>query len=96
MQDLPVQAEIKEVEVVTQQIIVNNMLQNMTEKAQSLCCSECGKELYTFAPGISYTEAYQQAVASRDNLQLKIQVCPGCGKRLRYDFDIIDGEIVNE
>lgn len=96
LEDLPVQAEIKEIDVVTQQIIVNNMIQDITQKVQSLCCSACGKDIYVFGTDISYAEAYMQAVASRDNLQLKLQICPGCGKRLRYDFDIIDGEVVNE
>ena len=96
LEDLPVQAEIKDIDVVTQQLIVNNTIQNITQKVQSLCCSACGKDIYVFGADVSYTEAYKQAVASRDSLQLKLQICPGCGKRLRYDFDIIDGEIVNE
>lgn len=96
LKDLPVQAELREVEVVTQQIIVNNEIHDVTTKTQSLCCSSCGKSLFTFSPDTQYEDAYQQVMASKENLQLKLNVCPGCGKKLRYDFDFIDGELVNE
>ena len=96
LEDLPVQAELREVEVVTQQIIVNNEIHDMTAKAQSLCCSSCGKSLFTFSPDTQYEDAYKQVMASKENLQLKLSICPGCGKKLRYDFDFVDGELVNE
>ena len=93
---IPVLAEVIENEIVVQQIIVNNEIHEMTTKAQSLCCSSCGKSLFTFSPDTQYEDAYQQVMASKENLQLKLQICPGCGKKLRYDFDFIDGELVNE
>ena len=96
MEELPVQAEVRERETVVQQIIMNNELHEVKDKVQALCCSSCGKAFFKFALGTSYEDAYKQVLASKENLQSKLNVCPGCGKKLRYDFDIIDGEIIDE
>lgn len=96
LEDLPVQTKLREEEVVVQQIIVNNEIQNITAKTQSLCCSACNKSLFTFQANTKYEEAYKQVLAQKESLQSKLNICPGCGRRLKYDFDIVDGEIINE
>lgn len=96
LEDLPVQTKLREEEVVVQQIIVNDEIQSITAKTQSLCCSACNKSLFTFQANTKYEEAYKQVLAQKENLQSKLSICPGCGRRLRYDFDVVDGEIINE
>lgn len=96
LNDLPIQTIIKEQDVVVQQIIVNNEIQEVTAKANCLCCSSCNNVIYTFNSNVKYTEAYSQLVTVKDKLATNFPVCSKCGKKLRYDFDIIDGELVNE
>jgi len=94
--ELPVQAIIKEVEVPTQQIIVNNEIRTITANVYSLCCSSCGRVIYSFNPGESYPDVYKILINAKEELSEQFCYCPKCGKALRYDFDIIDGEIIDE
>ena len=94
--ELPVQAIIKEVEVSTQQIIVNNEVRTITANVHSLCCSSCGRVIYSFNPGESYADVYKILVNAKEELSEQFGYCPKCGKALRYDFDIIDGEVIDE
>ena len=94
--ELPVQATIKEVEVPVQQIIVNNEVKTITAKVNSLCCSSCGRVIYTFNQNESYIDVYETLVNAKEELSEQFGYCPKCGKALRYDFDIIDGEVIDE
>lgn len=96
MSNIPVQAIIKEVEVPVQQMIVNGEVKEIKAKAYSLCCSSCGRVIYSFNPGERYTDVYQAIMESKEDLAKHFGYCPECGETLRYDFDIFDGEIVNE
>jgi len=77
-------AEISEVEVVVQQIIVNNEIQNITGHAFVISCPKCGRVLYQFPYGVSEVEAHLARNQGGKEL-LKIAThCPSCGVKLDY------------
>ena len=90
--DLPIQAVIKEVEVPVQEIIVNNERKTVNAKVYSICCSKCGRVIFSFHQGDKYEDIYQSLVDAREDLNKHFSYCPECGRELRFDFDIIDAE----
>ena len=96
MSNLPIQAIIKEVEVPVQQVIVNGQVQEIKAKVYSLCCSSCGRVIYSFNQGEHYVDVYQVVMQQKEELQKHFGYCSECGSELRFDFDIFDAEVVNE
>lgn len=96
MNDLPIQAIIKEVEVSVQQIIINNQVQEVKAKVLSLCCSSCGRVINSFNQGEHYIDVYKALMENKEELNKHFGYCAECGSKLRFDFDVFDAEVVNE
>ena len=98
--NLPIQAIIKQTEVPVQDIIVNNERKTVNAKVYSLCCSSCGRIIFSFNQGENYEDVYKSIVNSKEELNKHFSYCPECGSKLRFDFAIFDcdtkEEVVNE
>jgi len=90
--DLSIQAIIKETEVPVQEIIVNNERKTVNAKVYSLCCSKCGRIIYSFNQGGKYVDVYLSLIDAKEDLNKHFSYCPECGSKLRFDFDIFDAE----
>ena len=96
MNGIPIQARIKEVEMPVQQVIVNGQVQEVKAKVYSLCCSSCGRVIYSSNQGEHYIDVYKSLMQQKEELQKHFGYCVECGSKLRFDFDVFDAEVVNE
>lgn len=86
-------ADVREVDVVVQQVIVNNEIQNITNKTWAIVCPECGRVIYQFPIGTKDIDAHRTRNEGEKEL-LKIAThCPTCGTKLHYSGgDTIDNQ----
>ena len=96
MRDLPKLVSVSETNVVVQQMIVNGEAQNVTAKAFAITCPSCGRVIYQFDPNIPRMICIAQTAKNREDLTKHFRYCPECGQKLSYEFDFIEGEVVNE
>lgn len=82
--EIPELAEIKEVEVVVQQVVINNEVKNVTEKTFAIVCPHCGRVIYQFPMGISKIDAYKSKQEGKEELLKIATYCPNCGTKLYY------------
>ena len=77
-------AEMRQVDVVVQRVIVNNEERNVTGKAWAICCPHCGRAIYQFPPNVSAADAYKARAEGADDLLNIARYCPACGTKLKY------------
>lgn len=83
-------AELKEIDVVAQQVIVNGVPQNVMAKGYAIVCPKCGRVLYQFSRGISQIDAFKAMNEGREELLKIATYCPTCGTKLFYGGEIIE------
>jgi len=93
---IPKLAKIKEVDVVTQQVVINGIPQNITQKGYVVACPDCGRVIYQFPIGISEVEVYKAKNQGREELLKIATYCPTCGTKLYYGGETIEVELPNE
>lgn len=81
---VPQFAELKEIDVVVQQVVVNNQVQDILGKSWVIACPQCGRVLYRFPQGISEVEAHKARNQGVNELLKIATYCPSCGIKLSY------------
>ena len=88
-------AEVQQVDVVVQKVVVNNEAKNITGKAWAIVCPKCGRAIYQFPVGTSASEAYKAREGYAQELLRIASYCPSCGTKLSYATEQpIDAEVV--
>lgn len=77
-------AELKEIDVVTQQVIINGVPQNVMSKGFVIACPHCGRVIYQFPVGVSEIDALKAKQEGKDELLKIATYCPSCGTKLYY------------
>lgn len=81
--ELPKNVKIGQTEVVVQQVIVNNQVQNITNKAPCLICPNCGQLIESFPPNTPEVEVLK-ALTTDDEVKLnKTMHCVKCGQKIK-------------
>ena len=81
---IPKLAEIKAIDVVVQQVVINNQVQNIVGKSFAIVCPNCGRAIYRFPQGVSEVEAYKARNQGSEELLKIATYCPTCGTKLYY------------
>ena len=89
---IPKLAEVKEIDVVVQQVIVNNQIQDILGKSWVIACPDCGRVIYRFPQGLSEVEVYKAKNQGREELLKIATYCPTCGTKLFYGGETIEVE----
>ncbi len=77
-------------EIVTQQVIINGVPQEITQPTICVVCPTCGKVFFNFQPGIPELDCYRAIAQDRDKLNDGMPYCSNCGQKLSWNFDIFD------
>lgn len=79
----------------TEQVIVNGMMHVIEHKATALLCPNCRSTIINFQ---DMPEVYIRQTLNRDAAHLYEQAsyCPHCGQKLRYESEVIEGELTYE
>lgn len=85
-------AIIQKVDVVTQQIIINGVPKNITQRKFVIACPNCSRVIYEFHEVPSEIEVIKIVNRDKDELLKIAQYCASCGTKLRYDREYFDGE----
>ena len=89
----PKLAEIRGIDVVVQQVVINNQVQNILGKAYAIVCPQCGRVIYQFPVEVNEVTAYKAKQEGRDELLKIATYCPTCGTKLFYGSEMVDGEV---
>ena len=85
--NLPKQVRMIEAKVVTQQVIINGVMQNVEEDVYALACPDCGRVIFKFPLGVDYGMASRALIGKKDIAEGIAKYCPNCGRRLAYQCD---------
>lgn len=89
-------AEIKDVRVPVQTIVVNGVESARYASAPAVVCPHCGEPVQAFRPGTGQVDALK-ALSTGDESELAKAVrCPRCGKPMRFLRPLpIDADTLN-
>lgn len=85
--EIPKCVNFAKARIVTGQMLVNGVPQDMIAETLALACPDCGRVIFKFPQGVDYMTAKGALLRSAESVEGIAKYCPECGRRLSYPLD---------